>query len=341
MIFDVCQSLAGSLHGLLLAQNEASSLRFFPESASTLAPHTDALFWTLVLICSAVAIGIAIFLVYFLIRYRASSSADRSTPPGTILWVELTWMIIPLMIFIIIFLWSAGLYFFMKRPPKGNALDVYVVGKQWMWKFQHPTGQREIDELHVPVNKTVRLMITSEDVIHSLFIPDFRVKQDAVPGRYTSSWFTGTKPGKYHIFCAEYCGLNHSYMGGWIFVMSPEDYANWLQKNTVAESMSSAGAKLFMRMGCSGCHLSGGKLAPALNDLYGNMVVLADNSRTIANYQYIRDSILLPQKQIVAGYSAIMPTFAGLLKEQELTQLIEYIKSLSADQKGRLNERSY
>ena len=318
---------SSSMDGL---RAQFSPTRLFPDSASSLAPHTDALFWTLVVICSLVGLGIAFFLIFFIIRYRVGSKANRENPPPTLLSLELAWMLIPLFIFIVIFLWSAGLYFFIQRPPTTNVLQIYVMGKQWMWKFQHPGGQREINELHIPVNRTVRVLLTSQDVIHSLFIPAFRIKQDALPGRYTTAWFKATKTGQYHLFCTEYCGLNHSRMGGWVYVMRAEDYDQWLQTRKPETSMVAAGLNHFVRLGCSGCHYSGGRDGPVLNGLFGRQVALQNGQTRTADYQYIRDSILLPQQDVVAGYPPNMPTFAGIIREQELLEIIEYIKSLSS-----------
>lgn len=313
----------------LLAQFQGRPLELFPPQASTLASRTDALFWFLTAICTLVGVGIAFFLIFYIIRYRASARVNRDNPPHSLLKLELLWIVIPLFIFIVIFLWSAGLYFFIMRPPPSGTLDIYVMGKQWMWKFQHPTGQREINELHVPVGQKVRLLIGTQDVIHSVFIPAFRIKQDAVPSRYATAWFEATETGKYHLFCAEYCGLEHSRMTGWIYVIEPAEYQQWLETHPPDESMAAAGRAHFTRLGCSGCHMAAGRVGPSLEGLYGSMVVLEDGTRATADYQYIRDSILLPGQRIVAGYADVMPTFAGALSEPELLQLIEYIKSLS------------
>jgi len=319
----------------------ANPIRLFPEGASTIAPQTDALFWTLVAICSAVGLGIAFFLIFFLIRYRTASKVNRDNPPMALLSLELLWIVIPLFIFMVIFLWSAGLYFIIQRPPQEDAMDIYVQGKQWMWKFQHPTGHREINELHVPVNQTVRLLMSSQDVIHSFFVPAFRVKQDAVPGRYTSTWFKATETGRYRLYCAEFCGKDHSRMTGWVYVMRPEEYAEWLRNQTPGETMAAVGERLFTQLGCSGCHRTNGRDAPVLEGLFGRPVLLSNGTRKVADYQYIRDSILLPQQDIVAGYGATMPTFAGILSEEDLLELVEYIRTLSAQPEGQGDEPAF
>jgi cytochrome c oxidase subunit 2 len=229
----------------------------------------------------------------------------------------------------VMFTWGASIYFNESRPPD-NALDIYVVGKQWMWKLEHLGGQREINELHIPVGRAVRLTMTSEDAIHSFFVPAFRTKQDAVPGRYTTTWFTPTKAGKYHLFCAEYCGTNHSRMGGWVYVMAPRDYEAWLSGGTSGGSLAENGQKLFDELACGNCHKPDGSgRCPSLTGLFGKTVQLAGGGTVQADEGYIRESILQPQAKIVAGYGPIMPTFQGLVTEEGVTQLIEYIKSLA------------
>jgi cytochrome c oxidase subunit 2 len=226
------------------------------------------------------------------------------------------------------FTWGASVFFRERRPPD-NALPIYVVAKQWMWKLQHPEGQREINELHIPVGRPVKLTMTSEDVIHSFFVPAFRTKQDVVPGRYTTTWFTAIKPGKYHLFCAEYCGNNHSGMGGWIYVMEPQDYEAWLSGGTPGATLAENGQKLFENLACANCHKSDGTgRCPDLTGLFGKDVKLADGSTVKADEGYIRESILRPEAKIVAGYQPSMPTFQGLVTEEGVLQLIEYVKSL-------------
>jgi len=300
-----------------------------PEQASETAPTIDfltLLFTVLTLFFSAIvfaAIG------YFAIKYRRGSNADRSNPIAGSLKLELTWTIIPLLMALAMFTYSASVYFHVVHPP-ADAMDVSVVGRQWMWKLQHPTGQREINELHVPLGQAVRLTMTSQDVIHSFFIPAFRIKQDVVPGMYSQIWFRPTETGTFHLFCAEYCGTEHSRMIGTVYVMEPDDYQRWLEGGTVEESMAKGGERLFRDKGCSGCHAGSNQSvrAPLLNGVYGGPVPLDDGSFVTADDMYIRDSILLPKKQVVAGFKPIMPTYQGQLSEEELFQLIAYIKSL-------------
>jgi len=243
--------------------------------------------------------------------------------------VELAWTLTPLLLFVAAFIWGSELYFEHAAAPS-NALQVYVVARQWMWKAQHTGGQREINELHLPRGYPVQLVMTSEDVIHSFFVPAFRVKQDVLPGRYTSLWFVPTKTGDFHLFCAEYCGTEHARMGGRIIVMDAAEYERWLSASTGPATMATHGAALFRQYGCSGCHSAGATVrAPRLEGLFGKPVHLAGGGTVVADERYIRDSILLPRKDVVVGYEPIMPSYAGQIGEQDLLDLIAYIKSLS------------
>jgi cytochrome c oxidase subunit 2 len=287
-----------------------------------------------VALCGTVALLILLVAVFFCIRYREGSDADRTRPDGSTIRIETAWTLIPLIIFLGIFYWAAEVFFAMSRPPK-NAAEIYVVGKQWMWKVQHPDGRREINELHLLVNRPVKLIMTSQDVIHDVFIPDFRTKQDVVPGRYTTQWFTPTKPGKYHLFCSQYCGTDHSLMVGWVYVMEPAEHAKWLAGQPAGDSLVAEGERIFYMRGCSGCHTPNATFrAPLLTGIYGKQVPLSDGSLVTADEQYIRDSILLPNKQIAAGFQSIMPTFQGQISEQEVNALIAYIKSLGRRDTG-------
>jgi cytochrome c oxidase subunit 2 len=283
-------------------------------------------------------------IIYFSVRYRSGSKADRKqarTPAAQKkkLWVEIWWTIIPLFISLGLFGWGASLYFTVKVPPK-DALQIDVVAKQWMWKFQHPEGQREIDFLHVPIGQAIKLNMTSQDVIHSLFIPAFRIKQDVLPNRYTTAWFKATQPGTYHLFCTQYCGTNHSRMRGAVIVMEPAEYQRWLSGSTTNQTLAAAGERVFMQMGCSACHDATSNVrAPLLQGLYGRTVQLYDGRTILADRQYIHDSIMLPQKDIVAGYQtpapgggelSIMPAYKGVLSEEQVLQLVAYIQSLGS-----------
>lgn len=304
------------------------SFPLFPEQASTIAGRIDALYYFLVGLTIFFSLLIAALVTFFAIKYRRGNDVDRSNPVSEHATMEALWIGIPLVICLFIFVWSTMLFFDLEVPPK-YAQDVYVVGKQWMWKFQHPNGTREINSLHVPVGRAVRLILTSQDVIHSMFIPAFRVKQDAVPGRYTQLWFQATKAGTYHLFCAEYCGTQHSGMIGTVTVMDPAEYEQWMAGGVPGETMVAAGQRLFEQNGCATCHAAGAaSRAPQLEGLYGKTVELASGQTVKADDQYIRESILVSGNKVVAGYDPIMPVFQGRLSEDEVNQLVAYVKSL-------------
>ncbi|MGE5170342.1 MAG: cytochrome c oxidase subunit II [Rudaea sp.] len=305
-----------------------------PPEASTIAPRVDHLLYAVTAVTSVVAIAIFGAMIAFGIRYRAGSRAPRAedVPAAQARArrrVEAAWTLIPFLLFLAGFAWAARVYVVRATPPP-NALEVFVVAKQWMWKLQHPGGQREIDELHVPRGQPIKLVMTSQDVIHSFFVPAFRLKQDVLPGRYTEMWFTATRTGRFHLFCAEYCGTDHARMGGDIVVMEPADYARWLNAHRGAPDMATRGEDLFRHFGCSGCHGANAAVhAPNLAGLYGKPVPLADGTTTLADERYIRDSILLPRREVAAGYEPIMPSFAGQIGEDDILDLIAYIKRLA------------
>jgi len=305
-----------------------SGTPLFPEAASTMATRVDALYFFLLGLAAFFSLLIAGLITYYALKYRRRSPRAIGAQSHGNLLLELAWTAIPLLITMVIFVWGAGLYFAMSRPPD-NALDIYVVGKQWMWKFQHLDGQREINELHVPAGRAVRLIATSEDVIHDWFVPAFRVKADVIPGRYVSIWFQATKPGRYHLFCAEYCGTKHSGMTGEVVVMKPRDYQLWLSGGETGGTLASAGERLFVDLACNTCHRpdSQGR-GPVLDGLIGRTVKLQSGESIVADEAYIRESILNPSAKITAGYQPIMPTFQGLVTEEQVLQIIEYVKSL-------------
>ena len=302
------------------------SLPFFPEQASTMAPRTDSLLYFLVAVSVFFSVLIGGTLIYFAIKYRRRSDRDRPPRIRSPLALEVVWIAIPVGLTMIMFMWGANLYIQIKRPPD-NATEVFVVGKQWMWKIQHMEGVREINELHVPLGRPIKLTMTSEDVIHSFFVPAFRVKQDVLPGRYTTAWFQATKVGSYDLFCAQYCGTDHARMIGRIIVMDPSAYDAWLS-NSPGVAVASLGEKLFEQLGCVACHRVTTPRGPSLVGLFGRRVRLQSGVTLVADDAYVRESILDPAAKIVAGYEPIMPTFKGLVSEEGLLQLIAYIKSL-------------
>jgi cytochrome c oxidase subunit II len=311
------------------------ALRLLPEQASTVAGQVDALFLFLVAVTVFFTGVIFLLVTVFALKYRRRSADERPKAIHGSLVLEALWTVIPLGIAMVIFVWGAYLYFVISRPPAA-AMEVYVVGKQWMWKLQHPTGQREINELHVPVNRPVRLTMTSEDVIHSFYVPAFRIKADVVPGRYTSAWFEATKTGEYHLFCAEYCGTSHAVMGGRIVVMEPVEYERWLTGGVSTESLPVAGEALFVRLACATCHKADGTgRGPSLVGKFGRPAKLASGETVAVDESYVRESILTPQAKLLAGFPPIMPTFKGLVTEDQLLQLIAYIKSLKLDEQAK------
>jgi cytochrome c oxidase subunit II len=300
----------------------------FPDAASSIADNVDALYFFLIGISVFFSVLIAGLIVFFAARYRRRSPKSVGARIHGGLALEITWTVIPLMISMVIFVWGASIFFTMTHPP-ADTLNIYVVGKQWMWKFQHLDGQREINELHVPLGRDVKLIATSEDVIHDVFVPAFRVKADVLPGRYVSIWFRATKPGRYHLFCAEYCGTRHSGMTGEVIVMQPADYQTWLSGGVSGGSLADAGQKLFSDLACNTCHRPDARgRGPVLDGLFGKTVSLQSGDTIVADEAYIRESILNPAAKITAGYQPIMPTFQGLVSEEQLLQLIEYVKSL-------------
>lgn len=308
-------------------------LPLLPERASTFAGQVDALFYFLAAVSGFFTVLIFSLLIYFAIRYRRGSAVQRLNPVSESRWLEVTWTVIPFGLTMVMFFWGANLYFSVSRPP-GTALEILAVGKQWMWKFQHPQGRQEINELHVPIGRPVKLTLASDDVIHSFFVPAFRVKRDVVPGRYTTTWFEATKTGEFHLFCAEYCGTQHSGMVGRVVVMSPAEYEKWLSGGVTGISVAAAGERLFQRLGCAACHLREGTgRGPSLVGIFGKRVSLERGRTVIADEDYIRESILNPTAKVVGGYQPIMPTFKGQVSEEGLLQIIAYIKSLKIEER--------
>jgi len=299
----------------------------WPARASSAAGNVDALFIFLLIVSGLMTLLIFTALVYFAARYRhrrgvLAEQIEGSTP------LEVTWSIIPLFVFMVIFAWGAVVYFNSRTPPR-DATEVYVVAKQWMWKLEHVEGQREINELHVPVGRDVKLIMTSQDVIHSFFVPAFRMKQDVLPGRYTVAWFRATKAGTYHLFCTQYCGTQHSGMIGSIIVQEPAQYEAWMS-GAPSGPLSATGEKIFAELGCVTCHRTDTQgRGPNLQGVFGKPVLLQDGRTVTADENYIRESILDPGAKVVNGFKPVMPTFQGLVSEEQLNALVAYVKSLS------------
>jgi cytochrome c oxidase subunit 2 len=304
----------------------------WPQRASTMAGNVDALYIFLLIVSGLITLLIFVCVVFFAAKFRhrpgvQAEPIEGSTP------LELTWSIIPMGVFLVIFFWGAVVYFQERTPPR-DATEIYVVAKQWMWKLEHAEGQREINELHVPVGRDVKMIMTSQDAIHSFYVPAFRIKQDVLPGRYTVAWFRATKPGTYHLFCAEYCGTQHSGMIGSVVVLEPAQYEAWMSGGSNAP-LSASGEKVFAELGCATCHRPDAQgRGPNLQGLFGKTVQLEDGRTVIADENYIRESILDPGAKIVKGFKPVMPTFQGIVSEEQLNALVAYVKSLSSTRPG-------
>jgi len=307
----------------------------FPKAASTTAVQTDELYFMLLGFSAFILALVFLPMIVFLFKYRRGKKANRIDPHLPEMKIEIAWTVIPFFISFGFFALGARAYFIEEVPP-ADTLEINVVGKQWMWKVQHQEGNREINELHLPVGRAVKLTLASEDVIHSFFVPAFRIKQDVVPGRFTTEWFEPTQIGAYHFYCSEYCGTDHSKMQGTVFVMSPAEYQDWLARGQPRNTLAQSGENLFRQLGCSGCHVGNSKIhSPPLEGLYDKLAPLSDGTFARADDKYIRDSILLPNSQIAAGYQPLMPTFQGHISEDELLQLIAYIKSIGNESPQR------
>ena len=301
---------------------------FLPHTASSIAPEINLLYIGLLLISAVILALVFGLTILFCVRYRAGSSVPRGAPPRKTWYWEIGWTSASFLAFLGLFIWGAHLYLRIREPP-GDASQIYVVAKQWMWKFEHGSGQSEINRLHVPLGRPIRLVMASQDVIHDFFVPAFRVKQDVVPGRYEDLWFRATELGRFHFFCSQLCGVFHAQMRGYVDVLTPQAYAHWLEVQPPATDLVAQGAALFRQLGCSGCHEPGSTVhAPRLDGLYGRPVALASGGFVTANAAYIHDKILNPNAQIPAGYAPDMPSFAGKVSEEDIFKLIAYIKSL-------------
>ncbi len=300
----------------------------WPVNASTHALPVDLLYIFLVVLSLGTTLAIFVVIAIFSMKYRRRHGREATPIEGSLI-LEISWSVIPLGIFMVIFLWGAVIFFDERTPPQ-DATEIYVVAKQWMWKLQHPEGQRELNELHVPAGRDIKLIMTSQDVIHSFYVPAFRLKQDVLPGRYTTMWFRATRPGTYHLFCAQYCGTQHSGMIGDVVVMEPAEYQTWLSGGVPAGSLAQTGQALFQQLGCSTCHrfeVQG--RGPNLTGVFGKPVSLEDGRTVVADENYVRESILVPAAKVVSGFKPVMPSFQGQVSEEQLDALIAYVKSLS------------
>ena len=307
-----------------------TNFALFPPEASKIAPEMDALFFFMVLV-SLIGLTIVILLVTtFCILYSKERHPVAVQIEGSTL-LEATWTIIPLALFLVCFVWGALLYFRIYNPPT-NAMNIYIVGKQWMWKAEHPGGQHEIDSLHIPINRPVQLTMISQDVFHSFSIPAFRVKREVIPGRYSTVWFEATTPGEYHLFCTQYCGTLHSQMIGTITAMKPDDYQAWTAGSTSGASLAQNGERLYASLGCNSCHSGqADSRGPNLAAAYGARLQLTNGSYVTVDDAFLRDTILNPSMHVTQGYAPIMPTYQGQVSEEGLIDLVEYIKKLNSN----------
>jgi cytochrome c oxidase subunit 2 len=311
----------------------AASLPIHPPTASTIGQGVDYLYFFLTGITLFFTILIFSIIFYFMIKYHRRSEDEAPGFVGTSMTLEITWTLVPLAICGVLFVWASSLYFENSRPPNAS-MELFVVGKQWMWHIQHPEGPREIDELHVPVGVPVKLTMTSEDVIHDFSIPAFRIKKDVLPGRYSSIWFQATKTGIYHFYCAQYCGTDHARMIGWVYVMTAEDYAGWLSGGVRGESMAQSGERLFTQLGCITCHVADNNgRCPTLVGVFNHPVKLKDGRTVVADDAYLRNAIVNPNSMPLPNYAPLMPSFQGQINEEQLLQLIAYIKSLGPEER--------
>ncbi len=309
-------------------------MRLTLPAASSMAPEVDYLLIALTLMSVAVLALVFGLMILFMFKYNARSPVDRGAIAKKTWRVETGWTVLTLLAFFGLFVWGANLYLRIVQPPS-DALTIYVVAKQWMWKSEHSGGQKEINSVHVPVGRPVQLVMTSEDVIHDFSVPAFRVKHDVLPGRYETLWFQSNRPGTYELYCSRFCGTDHSTMRGSVVAMEGADYQKWLEQNGTSDTLVSEGRALFIRYGCAGCHGGQGTVrAPPLEGVYGSPVPLSDGSTVVADDRYLRDSILMPKAQIVASYEPVMPSFAGQISEADLIGLIAYIKSLGAEKRS-------
>lgn len=301
-----------------------------PDQASTIAGGVDHVYFLLTAITVFFATIIFAAIFYFIIKYRRRSDDESPAEIEGSVPLEVLWTVIPTLITVVIFVWSSSLYFKNARPPRSST-EIFAVGKQWMWHLQHPEGPREINELHIPVNVPIKVTMTSEDVIHDFYVPAFRVKKDVLPGRYTSIWFQATQTGKFHLFCAQYCGMEHAGMIGWVYVMTPADYAEWLAGGAKGESMTQTGARLFIQYGCDTCHKpdNTGK-GPSLDGVFGQPQKLKDGRTLTVDETFIRQAITNPNSMPLAEFAPVMPTFQGQLNEEQILDLMAYVKSLGA-----------
>jgi cytochrome c oxidase subunit 2 len=310
---------------------EDYSLALWPAAASLSAVATDRLIWLFTLLTLLLVFPIFCGIAWFAVRYRDGRKINRALRDDRDRLLELGWMLIPFALTLIFFAWGAQIFIFHRNPP-GNATQIEAIGKQWMWKFEHPGGQAEINDLHVPTGEPILINMISQDVIHSLYLPALRIQMETLPGRYTQLWFKADRPGTYRLYCSEFCGTDHSNMAGLLTIMTPSDYALWLTQAGSSGSIAAQGKRLFLSYGCDGCHGGNGTVrAPSLAGLYDAPVPLEAGGTVLADDAYLRDKILHPDTHKIAGYKQVMPSYQGIIPEDEMLRLIAYIRSLATE----------
>jgi len=302
-------------------------LALWPAAASRSATEVDHLILAFTGITLVLTVPIFLAITYFALRYRAGRNTVRRHTEGRDVKIELSWMLIPFALTLGFFLWGAIIFNTELHPP-GDSMEIQAIGRQWMWKFEHPGGQAEINDLHVPAGQNIMINMISQDVIHSLYLPALRIQMETLPNRYTQVWFKADRPGTYRLYCSEYCGTDHSKMDGNLTIMSPGDFANWLTEAGSTQSLAAIGARLYAAYGCGGCHNDNARVAPSLAGIYGSEIKLADGTTTIADDTFLRNKILNPDTQKIAGTKQVMPSFHGILKEDDLTHIVAYIRTL-------------
>ncbi len=303
-------------------------LLLWPAAASHAATHVDYLISAFTAVTLLLTVPIFIAITYFALVYRAGRKVERGHTSDRNVKIEMSWMLIPFFLTLGFFAWGAQIFDTAKHPP-GNAMTIQGIGRQWMWKFEHPGGQAEINDLHVPTGQAIVINMISQDVIHSLYLPAFRVQMETLPGRYTQVWFQADRPGTYRMYCSEYCGTDHSVMNGQIYVMTPGDYEHWLNSAGSSISLAGGGKRLFASYGCTGCHGAASTVrAPSLAGLFGRPVPLASGGTLVTDKNYVRDKILNPDHNLIAGYKQVMPSFNGVIPEDEMIQLMAYIETM-------------
>jgi len=305
---------------------------FLPPGQSTISGEVDSLFYFILYMSIFFFVLVVALSIYFAIRYRRKGELTKTSGATHNVKLEIAWTVIPLILVMIVFAWGFNAYMRLNIVPK-DALEIKVTGQKWFWSFDYPEGASSVNELVVPVDRPVKLLLSSKDVIHSFYVPDFRIKMDVLPNRYTITWFQAKNVGTYNLFCAEYCGRGHSEMIGTVKVVNEREFADWIEAGSGSgEGVSplELGAQLYKSKACYTCHTTDGgpKVGPSFKGIFGHETELESGGKVKVDENYIRESILEPRAKVVKGFQPVMPTYQGLLKDKQIDALIAYIKSL-------------